>query len=300
MNGLVVVLCTVGRSEILINSINSIVLDNTQNYEILVVDNNREGLSTDVLERIKTINNISLVHEPNLGLSIARNSGVESFNKKWILFLDDDIQVPKGFFNKLDIIIQSQQFDCFGGMYYPWYPYEKPIWLPAKFGQKTLLRKDTGVIDVHKDGFLSAGILCVKREALQSVGGFRTDVGMGKGIGYGEEDDLQIRLQAAGYKLGFVPDWWLYHAVLPHKHKVSWHLKSAYARGRDGQKVHNKWKKSNAVFFLVKGLGGLILRGVSCLIRLFSRRDYYWQNAVIDIFGPFLNICGRFMTVFVP
>jgi GT2 family glycosyltransferase len=288
-----IIICSSRRTEIFIKTLSSII-ENETKIPILIVDNNSKAELESAISCIKDRLNIRIVHEPQLGLSHARNTGIKEVNSEWILFLDDDIQLPEGFFDKLITIIESEQFDCFGGMYYPWYPQGKPAWLPTYFGKKTPLLAHTGPIDVHKDGFLSAGIMCVKREVIEAVGGFRTDLGMTNSIGYGEEDDLQLRLQAAGYRLGFEPDWWLYHAVLAHKHQVSWHLKSAYAHGRDGQRVIGKTRLIEIVIKNIRVNSTLLIKRIPLSIyKLIFVKNFYWQNAVIYSLLPSAKWLGH-------
>lgn len=290
-----VLICTANRGSIVldtINSIRSICLD----VPIVVVDNNSNGLPRAIKDKMSCFPNLESIPEPNPGLSIARNIGINSISTDWILFLDDDVLLPEEFFEKSFSIIINTNLDCFGGMYFPWYPEGKPVWLANDFGRKIPLLEHTGPIDVHKHGFITACIMCVKREALEAVGGFRTDLGMTQSIGYGEEDDLQIRLQAAGYRLGFVPDWWLYHAVLAHKHQVSWHLKSAYAHGRDGQRINQKKSKKETLARLSLVLLTLIPKRIPiALYRLFFKSDFYWQNAILYMFNPIAECLGVFM-----
>lgn len=298
MGNVAIVLCTSDREEILLQSIQSIVARNHRDLNILIIDNNPIRINESLLIKLQAQANVSTYHEATPGLSFARNTGIQFVKEDHILFLDDDIQLPEGFFDKLITIIESEQFDCFGGMYYPWYPEGKPMWLADDFGRKVPLLDHTGPIDVNEHGFLSAGIMCVKREALEAVGGFRTDLGMTQSIGYGEEDDLQLRLQAAGYRLGFVPDWWLYHAVLSHKHRVSWHLKSAYAHARDAQRIHRQHQLVPSLLGMFKTLGGAVLKRLpNGLRKLIFKTDYYWQNLVLDVLSPVCVYAGRLVGV---
>ncbi len=293
-----VVICTYGRTDVLTKTLHSVLfnLETIMEIGVIVVDNNTSELMSRRVALLvaKFERKAHSIRCKYPGLSNARNAGFKATKSPFILFLDDDIQLPEGFFDKLITTIESEQFDCFGGMYYPWYPQGKPVWLADDFGKKVPLLENTGPIDVHEHGFLSAGIMCVKREALEAVGGFRTDLGMTQRIGYGEEDDLQLRLQAAGYRLGFVPDWWLYHAVLAHKHQVSWHLKSAYAHARDAQRIHQQHKVGPSIMGLIKTLAGAVLKRLPIgLKNYFFKKDYYWQNLTLDVLRPVYVHAGR-------
>lgn len=294
MKGLSIIIPTVLlRNTLLYELVVEIFSFSSFSLELIIVF---DGDTTDdfFFHKVKEHRIFEIKNSVRLGSAESRNLGLKHVNHPYILFLDDDVQLPEGFFDKLLAIIESEQFDCFGGMYYPWYPQGKPVWLPADFGKKIPLLAQAGPIDVHEHGFLSAGIMCVKREAIEAVGGFRADLGMTNSIGYGEEDDLQIRLQAAGYRLGFVPDWWLYHAVLDHKHKVSWHLRSAYAHARDAQRIHQQHQMGASILGMIKTIAGAVLKRLPIGLRKYiSEKDYYWQNLVLDVLRPVYVHVGR-------
>lgn len=281
------------RKELLEALVEELVLK--EGIEIIVISN-KEIKTKQWLEA----HNVLFIPNESRGSSNCRNMALPFIKNSWIIFLDDDVQIPTGFFDTAKQIIESEQFDCFGGMYYPWYPIgDRPRWLAEDFGKKPPLTTKTAPINVLKDGCLSAGVMAVKTTALQTIGGFRTDLGMTNTVGYGEEDDMQIRLQAAGYRMGFVPDWFLYHAVLPHKQKVGWHLRAAHARARDAQRIYNKNTKTQIIVFLLQLIPFTILVKIPrSLFRLVFKKDYYWQNAVLDSIQSIYSNIGKLQAVF--
>lgn len=295
------IICTYERNDLLDKLIDNIQrLENISDFiDVIIVNNSDAKLMLDrKMSNVKlNINNYS---EPTRGLSFARNTGLSHSKKEWLIFIDDDTQVPEDFFAKALAIIEGNTFDCFGGMYYPWHPYgPSPRWLASDFGQKQALRSDRGTIIPGGGGFLSAGVLAIKREVLLAVGGFNTSLGMNAQVGYGEEDELQLRLYHAGYKIGFDPDWWLYHAVLPHKYRLSWHLRSIYARARDAQRVLNNYSLPAIIsYFLLVTLTALVKRLPIVLFSLITRKNYYWQNALLEFVAPWLEWYGRFIGYF--
>lgn len=295
-NSTTITICTTGREGILEQTINSILQENHYNWPILIIDNNPDELPIEISRRLLRLPSVFIVHESLPTLSAARNRGLKEADTPWVIYLDDDILLPSNFFQVTQTLIETRQFDCFGGTYYPFYPSGRPDWLPDSFGRKKWLTSSTQRIDINKDGFLSGGIIAIKREVAISVGGFTSSLGMrGNNVGYGEEDDLQKRLQTAGYRIGFVPDWWMYHAVLPHKLQLTWHLKSAFARGRDAQRLHRRWTVVNAPFYLLKGLGGLLWRFLQLPWKWWSTTTFYWQNAVLFVIEPFCRVTGSFI-----
>lgn len=262
--------------------------------EVWLVDNNENpSISSSVHEISSSYPFIAVLKEPISGLSQARNTAITNAKGAWLIFLDDDVRVPTDFLVKARNIIASGDFDCFGGMYYPWYPIgQKPKWIPDWFGEKTKVRPERGEIIPGHKSWISANIMAVRRDALLAVGGFRTDLGMGRTIGYGEENDLQMRLHAAGYVLGFDPDWWVDHAVLPHKYKIGWHLRSGFAKGKTDVILHQRPLGDLVGPLLRSGLGAL-LKLPLLLGKASATRSYYWQNAIWDSCYPLWFRAGQ-------
>ena len=80
---------TVGRC------ISSIIHQNYDDYEIIVVDDGSSDRGTIVVESIKD-NRIRLIRKPNGGVSSARNHGVRCSSGEWIIFIDADDEMGEG------------------------------------------------------------------------------------------------------------------------------------------------------------------------------------------------------------
>jgi glycosyltransferase involved in cell wall biosynthesis len=107
---LTVIVCTFNRGHLLSETIPSILQQNISNdlYNVLIVNNNS-------------------------GLSYARNTGYKTATTKWIIYLDDDAIAPETFIKTALAIAISNEYDCFGGVYYPWYKYGKPVWFKDRY-----------------------------------------------------------------------------------------------------------------------------------------------------------------------
>ena len=90
-----VIITTYGGSKTLKRAINSILAQTYKNIEIIIVDDN----DPNSLERKHTENIISnfdactikyIKHSKNLNGAVARNTGINASNGKYICFLDDD------------------------------------------------------------------------------------------------------------------------------------------------------------------------------------------------------------------
>jgi glycosyltransferase involved in cell wall biosynthesis len=292
-------ICTFNRADFLPICIHSILsqIEEQFIFEILVIDNNSTDNTFNIVNSFITDSHIvRLVHEPKQGLSHARNRAYKEAKTDWIVYVDDDAKLKKGYCKKLLKLIKEYNFDCFGGLYTAWYLTEKPPWLSEKFGNKKPLRSDIGLIDGSTE-WLSGGNFAIKKTVLEAIGGFNPELGMtGNNIGYGEEDYLQQQLFKEGYKIGFDPELVIEHAVLPHKLKLIWHLKSSFKQGVAREQIRNRKRNIIILIFeLVKTVGGLFVKRLPKGIwYLFVKKEYYWQNLVLDSFNPVYRSLGSF------
>ena len=75
--------------------------------EVIVVDQSRECFTKDICDEKGVI----YINSHKKGLSLARNIGIRKSTKENILFLDDDIRLPKDYFLKLKDILETRNFD---------------------------------------------------------------------------------------------------------------------------------------------------------------------------------------------
>lgn len=293
------VICTYNRAFILKDCLESIFfqIKNSDSCEVLVIDNHSIDNTREVVNQLtKLYPNLRLVPEKQIGLSYARNRAMQDGVGEWLVYIDDDAKLQPGYFKQLQKIIERKQYDCFGGMYYAWFPFGKPKWLPEGFGDKELIQQEAGPIDGTK-GWLSGGNMAIKKEVLRSIGGFQVDLGMTGGkIAYGEETFLQQQLLKKGYCIGFDPQLVIDHAVMSHKLRLSWHLKNSYAKGRYSVSFSTQITTFTAIFYVLKSIvAGLLKRLPKALFKLATNRTYYVQQAVIEVSNPSLWYWGVLM-----
>lgn len=283
------IICTFARANLLEHCLLSLLRNpdfTFAKYEILVVDNANDGPTKELCHRLDS--QIRYILEPRIGLSIARNTGGQEAKGTYLGYLDDDAKIHPDFFVAMKNLPYSD-YDCFGGVYLAWFPFGRPKWLPSNFGNKIKLLSHPGVLE---DGYLSGNLFFVKKEVLFNVGGFRTDLGMvGHRIWYGEEDELQDRIRAANYSIGFSPDLKIDHAVLPQKLTLSWHLKQSFVKGRMRQMRSPKpgsqlWMECFSVILLFP------VRMLYHGFRWLFQSDFYWQNFVLFTVGSVTQTAG--------
>ncbi len=290
---LTIVICTRNRAVILEECLQSLgeQTASPKLFSILVVDNaSHDGTKVMVRQQMAIHRHLSYIEETVIGLSIAKNTGYHSATTPWVGYLDDDAKVDPHFIERALWIIEQYGYVCFGGRYLPWYRYGRKKWVRDEWFTKERLLEKMGEL---KDGFLSGGVFFIKRNTLESAGGFRPNLGMkGPSVGYGEEEALQIQLRRQGIPIHFDPELIIHHCVMPHKLQMKWHFKSAYAKGKS-------WILNTSTPLVVvllhsiwSGLGLLVKRIPIALFQLISDQNYHWQNAALATIKPIFYYAG--------
>lgn len=296
-----VIVCTRNRARILFDCLKSLTPEFQRGrysaFEVLVVDNGSTDDTRGVVNQFcRAYDFFRHVFEPKIGLSHARNRGFSESKAPWVVYLDDDGKASPDFLVKCSEIISTEKFDMFGGHYAAWFREKRPKWLHSDFGNKPFVRGERGVLP--DNGYISGGIMAIRRTVLEDIGGFDVNLGMrGSVISYGEEAKLQYDLKSAGYSLGFDPDWKIEHLVSKHKLKVNWHIRQAYAISRDVilySKFSSSYRGSRWMIWIwvIK----LFIKSFLISMRKWVRReDYYFQNLYIDSLVPVSKMIGENM-----
>jgi GT2 family glycosyltransferase len=115
----------------------------------------------------------------------------------------------------------------------------------------------------------------------------------GKQFGYAEETELQFRLFEMGGKIAFDPEMKVGHFVHEERLTPLNMIKLNYALGR-GHRFNCPipfWGRLRLLIFSFVGL--FIKRIPEALIKIIFLKSYYWQRAILYIFGPTFYHLGR-------
>ena len=160
--------------------------------EIIVADNN----STDRTREIAmAFPDVRIVHEPQKGANRARQAGFNASKGEFVVNIDADTIVPKGWLDHaLGILEGDDRVVALSG---PFIFYDLPILkrtLAALF-VSTYPAANFMVQHVLRIGaLLQGGNYVVRREALQKIGGHDTTIEF-----YGDDTDLARRLSKVGH-----------------------------------------------------------------------------------------------------
>ncbi len=189
------------------------------NWEILVVDN----ASTDNTVRIvddyclqKKLP-IRLIHEPRIGLSYARDTGIKSSQYEFICYIDDDNWVNESYISiAYHVMIKNQDVGLCGGCGTPVTEITPPDWFDEFQNAYAVgpQGKFSGYCQNDINRLYGAGMVLRKSawDYLEKNGfTFKLTGRKGKSLSSGEDSELSFALQLAGYKLWYEPGLTFFH-----------------------------------------------------------------------------------------
>lgn len=294
-----IVICTFNRAFYLQKCLEALTPQNITETEIIVIDNNSTDNTREIVEYFqKSSHQIRYFLEQKVGLSHARNRGLKEAKSEWVCYIDDDAIVMRGYIQRVITLIQSYPFDFFGGKVTPLYLNPKPGWISRKLNRFELEDIDK-IIELTERCVIGANMIMRKKLVLD-LGGFSPELGMQEGkIRYAEEDHIQHLLRAKGFKIAYDPFLTVEHIVLPSKYALKWHLISVFAHARDSYSIQGTGKSIYIYgLLIVKSiLGGLLKRLPYSVYKLIIKKNYYWQNAVLDVLTPIISLTGKIKSI---
>jgi glycosyltransferase involved in cell wall biosynthesis len=188
-----VVICTYNRASTLAGAMKSVLDQEGDNFELVVVD---DGSTDDTGAQVASFadRRVSYVRRANGGLSAARNTGAEFASGDYLAFLDDDDRFLPGWLAPVTsavvdegCTVVSWAAECVDTDGRP-----LPPLLPCPLG------------DAFEgyDGLIQAGTFAVTRDAYFAAGGFT------EGLTANHQTDFALRLfplcRANGWKVGVI------------------------------------------------------------------------------------------------
>lgn len=207
-----IVLCTYNNADSLNITLNQLAGLNQPEpglIEIIVVDNNSADHTAAIAQAFA--NNHPQFHyyfEARQGLSHARNTGLERAQGEYILFTDDDAEIPAHWTDEYINTIRSLAPDCLYSKISiiwdkpkPWWfiPEYTPCFVGLDYGDAVL-----EITDIHREFY--GKNFCVRKSLLIELGGFDPNLGrQGTKLAAGEETLLYRKMIWADKKVIYFP-----------------------------------------------------------------------------------------------
>ena len=195
-------------------------------YEILIIDNKSTDNTKGVVKTFSEATpNLRYIHEPELGVSSARNSGWKNANGKYVAYLDDDLVAEPDWLREMLETFRSTQktIAAVGGRIDPIWESTRPGWLsPILTRSLGLINWSSVPMTLRNDQWLGEGNFAIRRQLLQHVGGFKTFLGRkGSKLLSHEGALLREQLKSIGFSYFYNPK------------ITAWHHIPAYSGERD-------------------------------------------------------------------
>ena len=210
----------------------------TGRWKVLVVDNaSSDGCDEEVSKRSRDYPvALSCVREPQAGLSIARNRGLQEADTDIVIFVDDDVSFHSQWRQAWEVAFIDQSVVAAGGPVIPVFPEQVPDWYIAGVmadGGTTTGNYQPGetaatITAGGPIGHPRGGNMAIRRTLALSVGGFREDLGWGKKRIPAEETEFFKRVHGDGGLVLYLPPAKVNHHLdksrLNIKYLRKWHL----------------------------------------------------------------------------
>ena len=270
-----VIVTTYDRPQTIYATIESLLAQTFNDYEILLIDNSVKKITTERLKDLTSRSHGRLRYfiEPIQGKSRASNLGINHAKGEIIAFTDDDVIVDPDWLTAIVGCFKELQCDSIGGRVLPDYPPDTPKWIKDRPHQMagTVVIYDQGDKIRRAEPAMERFIGCnwaFKRSVFTDCGVFRTDLGPGTPV-MGEDEEFYLRLLHKNKKLYYCPQVIIHHPVdlkrLSFKNTADWHI----ALGRFAAQNEQASKDTHVVHW-------------------FGVPRYLWKGIVID----FLRLCA--------
>ena len=220
-------------------------------FEVVVVDN----ASRDVTAEIARAAGATVVHEPVPNRSRARNAGIAVARADFVAFTDADCVADPGWLEGM--------LRCRGGRPLLAGHVEVTTADPPNAVERFERLWRFGQQEWVREGWAATANLAAERSALEAIGGFDAAYRH-----YGEDVDLCLRAQRAGFGLGWCPDAAVSHFAEDRPRAM---LRRAFYHGYGGVQARRRL----GVGYRAWAHPGPLLRGGRAMELLGARRDAF-------------------------
>ena len=186
-----------------------------KDFEVVIVEDGSQKPCKDVCDKFADILDLHYYVKENGGPGQARNYGAESARGEWLIILDSDVVLPKGYLKAVEEGVSAPlphregqgggSLAAFGGpdaSHPSFTPVQKAIsYSMTSFFTTGGIRGGKAKLDKFYPRSFNMGI---RRDVYLQLGGFSK-------MRFGEDIDFSYRIVEAGYRPQLFPDAWVWH-----------------------------------------------------------------------------------------
>ena len=184
-----VVIPLFNKEKFILNTIESVLKQSFENFEVLIVEDCSTDTSLEVISTIKSEKVKVIQHDCNKGLSASRNTGIKNANSNYVAFLDADDVWKENFLEEIFTLITTfPQAELYATNYEEVFQ-NNTVLLPNNYAEK--LEENTIISDFFAISLAQPlycpSSFCVKKSVFDAVGYYNET------IQFGEDVDFNIR-----------------------------------------------------------------------------------------------------------
>ncbi len=176
-----------------------------KDFEVIIVEDGSQTPCQKVCDQYAGQLDLHYYMKPNSGPGQSRNYGAERAKGDYLLILDSDVVLPKGYLTAISHELKREPADAFGGpdcAHSSFTPTQKAIsYSMTSFFTTGGIRGGKKKLDKFYPRSFNMG---VRRDAYERLGGFSR-------MRFGEDIDFSIRIFKAGLRCRLFPEAWVWH-----------------------------------------------------------------------------------------
>ena len=233
-----VVVCTHDRAELLRLALASLAAQAPPpgGFEVVLVDNRSTDHTPAVAAEFATRLPLRYVHEPEMGLCIARNTGWRAARGTWVAYFDDDAEAEPGWLTAVaDAFARHPDAGVVGGRVIPVWEAPQPAWLSDHAARVLTIVDWPGgehvIADLAAEWLVGVN-MAVPRRVLEAVGGFHPWLDrVGTNMLSSGDVFLQKAVVARGLRCVYDPRMAVRHLVGRERLTKAWFQRRYYWQG---------------------------------------------------------------------
>ena len=236
-----VVIATYNRASLLAECLHHL---SRQNFkpgdEVIVVDNGSTDDTPRVIADAQDLFGVPLRHliEKKPGKSNAIATALEIARGDVIAFTDDDVDVDRDWVDAIRSVMSDAGIALAGGPVAPRWQSTPPQWLRAAVATYGRLAAPLGLLNYGTESFplgprtVLGANLVVRADVLRKLGGYASHLGKLRGtLLSGEDHELCVRVQSAGFRAVYWPELKVTHWVPAARMRASYSMSWFYWSG---------------------------------------------------------------------
>ena len=258
----------------------SLLSQEEKDFEVIIVEDGSQVPCKKVCDKYADRLDLHYYYKENSGPGQSRNYGAERAKGDYLLILDSDVVLPKGYIRAVSEELNREPADAFGGpdcAHDSFTDTQKAIsYSMTSFFTTGGIRGGKKKLDKFYPRSFNMGI---RRDVYQELGGFSK-------MRFGEDIDFSIRIFKAGKRCRLFPEAWVWHKRRTDFRKF-W--KQVYNSGIARINLYKKYPDS---LKLVHLLPMVFTVGTACLLLLILSGLFLLCIPILNIIGSILVMIG--------